>query len=140
MCGIFGSVSCGGNGAENVVAGLKYLKYRGYDSWGVAVAVGDKVVCEKAVGSIAQAKTLLPASTAGSLHWPLRAAITLQHPRVPKTNNVRRDELCQRYITHSSCDAGRAMIGFEYRQNMCNRGDERGHLRLLEFSVGWRML
>jgi len=50
------------------------------------------------------------------------------------------DKLCQRYIAHSCCDAGRAMAAFEYRLNMCSRGDKRGNLRFSQFSIGSRML
>jgi glucosamine--fructose-6-phosphate aminotransferase (isomerizing) len=38
MCGIFGYVGNNKNAAKIVLNGLKALEYRGYDSWGVAVA------------------------------------------------------------------------------------------------------
>ena len=41
MCGIFGYVGGGRSSADAagiVLRGLKKLEYRGYDSWGVAVA------------------------------------------------------------------------------------------------------
>jgi glucosamine--fructose-6-phosphate aminotransferase (isomerizing) len=36
MCGIFGYVGQKNNAADIVLAGLKSLEYRGYDSWGIA--------------------------------------------------------------------------------------------------------
>ncbi|MDO8451396.1 MAG: hypothetical protein Q7S76_00835, partial [bacterium] len=36
MCGIFGYVGYKENAPDLVLAGLKELEYRGYDSWGVA--------------------------------------------------------------------------------------------------------
>lgn len=51
MCGIFGFI--GNQDAAKVVAtGLKRLEYRGYDSWGIAVAEGGAINTFKKVGSI----------------------------------------------------------------------------------------
>ena len=44
MCGIFGYIGQKNNGAQIVFEGLKTLEYRGYDSWGVAVALISKNV------------------------------------------------------------------------------------------------
>ena len=40
MCGIFGYVGERKDAAQLVMGGLRQLEYRGYDSWGVAVAAG----------------------------------------------------------------------------------------------------
>ena len=37
MCGIFGYIGTKQHAATIVLEGLKFLEYRGYDSWGVAV-------------------------------------------------------------------------------------------------------
>lgn len=52
MCGIFG-FSGTGDSAETVIAGLKRLEYRGYDSWGLAVAQGSAdLMIHKKIGAI----------------------------------------------------------------------------------------
>src|SRR5262245_15633284 len=69
MCGIFGYVKAEAHGTGDaagiVLRGLKKLEYRGYDSWGVAVAHGGRAALERRVGKIGEAETSLPASAAG---------------------------------------------------------------------------
>ena len=50
MCGIFGYVGERADAAQLVMGGLKRLEYRGYDSWGIAVAAGMRIEGERAVG------------------------------------------------------------------------------------------
>jgi glucosamine--fructose-6-phosphate aminotransferase (isomerizing) len=81
MCGIFCYVGGSGqkNAAEIVLAGLKRLDYRGYDSWGIAVAADNKVSVEKKVGKISDISTVqLPASAVGLAHtrWATTGAVT----------------------------------------------------------------
>ncbi len=52
MCGVFGLVARKKRPADVVLAGLRDLEYRGYDSWGVAAADGDKLMLKKMVGPI----------------------------------------------------------------------------------------
>ena len=64
MCGIFGYVGTRDDAAQVVLAGLKKLEYRGYDSWGIAARQNGsalaRLLVEKHTGKIGQATTSLP--------------------------------------------------------------------------------
>src|SRR5215218_7725624 len=78
MCGIFGYVGADTDASVIVLRGLKKLEYRGYDSWGIAVAHDGTVEIEKSVGKIGQACTNLPASHSGLGHtrWATHGGVT----------------------------------------------------------------
>ncbi|GAC1326953.1 MAG: glutamine--fructose-6-phosphate transaminase (isomerizing) [Chloroflexota bacterium] len=86
MCGIFGFVSSRPRGADVVLEGLRFLEYRGYDSWGVAVSHDGRIENEKATGKIAGAVTHLPdAETAlGHTRWATHGGVTYAnaHPHL----------------------------------------------------------
>ena len=92
MCGIFGYVGPKNNAANIVLAGLKTLEYRGYDSWGIAVAGADVLKMEKHIGKIGQANTVLPKSTLGIGHtrWATHGGVTKlnAHPHLDCTRRV----------------------------------------------------
>src|SRR5207302_10913973 len=72
MCGIFGYVGTRDEAPQLVLAGLKKLEYRGYDSWGIASRQNEqpfaRLLVEKHTGKIGQAMTSLPASHAALGH------------------------------------------------------------------------
>jgi glucosamine--fructose-6-phosphate aminotransferase (isomerizing) len=82
MCGIFGYVGVRDEAPQRVLAGLKKLEYRGYDSWGIAArqnsSVPARLLVEKHVGKIGQATTTLPAGHAalGHTRWATHGGVT----------------------------------------------------------------
>src|SRR5262245_39748309 len=61
MCGIFGYVGTRETAPQLVLAGLKKLEYRGYDSWGIAArddhSARPRLLVDKHIGKIGQAST-----------------------------------------------------------------------------------
>jgi glucosamine--fructose-6-phosphate aminotransferase (isomerizing) len=96
MCGIFGYVGRSGDtlvdAAGIVLQGLKKLEYRGYDSWGIAVADSGGVALQKHVGKIGEAITRLPTSEIGLGHtrWATHGGVTEPnaHPHLDCTGRL----------------------------------------------------
>ena len=96
MCGIVGYVGQK-QALEVVVAGLRRLEYRGYDSAGVAVISGGELEVRKKAGKLANLETLLgsdpmPDSTTGIGHtrWATHGGPTDRnaHPHVSEDGSV----------------------------------------------------
>ncbi|MET0384508.1 MAG: glutamine--fructose-6-phosphate transaminase (isomerizing) [Polyangiales bacterium] len=78
MCGIFGYMGARSDAAELVLSGLKSLEYRGYDSWGIAVADNGHVALDKRVGKIGDTTTELPSShmALGHTRWATHGGVS----------------------------------------------------------------
>ncbi len=78
MCGIFGYVGEEREIGSEVLAALRTLEYRGYDSWGVAVGVDGQIGVEKRTGKIASAHVDFPASPIafGHTRWATHGGVT----------------------------------------------------------------
>lgn len=96
MCGIFGYVGKKDSASQIVLEGLKLLEYRGYDSWGIAVREGRKLVVEKHVGKIGNVDDnspffTLPSQLAiGHTRWATHGGVTVAnaHPHLDCTKTI----------------------------------------------------
>lgn len=92
MCGIFGFVSATPKEASTVIDGLKILEYRGYDSWGIAIAEGGLMKVEKHAGKIGEASTNLSQSTLaiGHTRWATHGGVKKNnaHPHLDCTKQL----------------------------------------------------
>jgi glucosamine--fructose-6-phosphate aminotransferase (isomerizing) len=88
MCGIVGYIGNKKKAVQTIFKGLKKLEYRGYDSWGIAVKPekAKRIIIEKHVGKIGNAKTVLPESYLGIGHtrWATHGGVTNKnaHPHL----------------------------------------------------------
>jgi len=96
MCGIVGYVGAR-SALEVVIEGLRRLEYRGYDSAGVALLAGGKLVVEKRAGKLANLEAALhdhplpPATTGiGHTRWATHGAPNDRnaHPHLDCTGSV----------------------------------------------------
>lgn len=98
MCGIFGYIGDKKTAPSMVLAGLKTLEYRGYDSWGVAVVPESSdttktIVVKKKTGKIGNATVQdLPQGTLafGHTRWATHGGVTDKnaHPHLDCTKTI----------------------------------------------------
>ncbi len=92
MCGIFGYVGESTDVGDAVLTALKMLEYRGYDSWGMAIAVDGQLALTKTPGKISVASVDFPAAEIGFGHtrWATHGGVTQAnaHPHLDCTGSV----------------------------------------------------
>ncbi|HEV2108486.1 MAG TPA: glutamine--fructose-6-phosphate transaminase (isomerizing) [Thermomicrobiales bacterium] len=92
MCGIFGYVGERADVGSMVMQALTTLEYRGYDSWGVAVAGRDGIEVEKHVGKIGGCSVDFADTTVGFGHtrWATHGGVTdaNAHPHLGPSGRV----------------------------------------------------
>jgi glucosamine--fructose-6-phosphate aminotransferase (isomerizing) len=92
MCGIYGYVGVPKELGQVVIRALKTLEYRGYDSWGVGIAVNNHIEIEKQPGKIGDAEVQFPASDIGFGHtrWATHGGVTgaNAHPHLDCTGKL----------------------------------------------------
>ncbi|HET9661680.1 MAG TPA: glutamine--fructose-6-phosphate transaminase (isomerizing) [Thermomicrobiales bacterium] len=92
MCGIFGYVGKSTDVGGAVLAALKTLEYRGYDSWGMAVGIDGHLGVTKHPGKISGASVDFPDSDIGFGHtrWATHGGVTQAnaHPHLDCSGQI----------------------------------------------------
>lgn len=133
MCGIFGYSGQQQNAGQIVMTGLKRLDYRGYDSWGVAVAAKKGISVVKSVGKIGEVShqdVSLPGQQAiAHTRWATTGSVTNinAHPHLSSDGSF---ALAQNGIVENFRELKTALLQMEY--SFISETDTEVIVRLIE--------
>jgi glucosamine--fructose-6-phosphate aminotransferase (isomerizing) len=91
MCGIFAVSGDNKKAGELVLAGLKKLEYRGYDSWGIATNNDENIVSiKKSIGKISEANPEFTDSVEAMGHsrWATHGGVTKANAHPHKSGKI----------------------------------------------------
>ncbi len=95
MCGIFSYTGSNNQSVSKIIKGLRDLEYRGYDSWGLAVAANGKIICKKSVGKISDAReddfaNRIGSSAVGHTRWATHGGVSERnsHPHLSADGSI----------------------------------------------------
>jgi glucosamine--fructose-6-phosphate aminotransferase (isomerizing) len=92
MCGVFGYIGQQTDVGETILAALKTLEYRGYDSWGLALSTADDLIVHKDIGRINGNVRAYPTSTLGIGHtrWATHGGVKVSnsHPHLDCSRRI----------------------------------------------------
>ncbi len=117
MCGIFGYIGSERDVAEIVHRGLRDLEYRGYDSWGIAVARDNSITVAKDIGKLNLIPPDLGSGTLalGHTRWATTGAVTQRNAH-PHVDTDRRFALVHNGIVENNDALRRELVagGYEF--------------------------
>lgn len=95
MCGIFSYTGAKSQSVSKIIKGLRDLEYRGYDSWGFAVATNGKITFKKSVGKISDVRegdfaNIIGTSAIGHTRWATHGGVSEKntHPHFSRNNEI----------------------------------------------------
>lgn len=135
MCGIIGAVTCNNGAAQSVLEGLKRLEYRGYDSAGISVLNGGKIITVKRGGRVdnlqKEAHKLCGKVAIGHTRWATHGAPTdvnahphicgkfaIAHNGIIENYAKLKEELCAtgcKFLSETDSEVIAHLINFYYK-------------------------
>src|SRR5215207_4214514 len=137
MCGVFGYVGQQSDVGNTILAALKTLEYRGYDSWGLALATPDQLLVDKDVGRINGHRRKYPISSQGIGHtrWATHGGVVAANAH-PHVDCFRRIAVVHNGIIENHAELRSALESRGHRLESDTDSDVVAHLVEEELTAG----